>query len=107
MLNHMNENQLKAYYSLLKVTELDSDEDITRSFKKLAMQFHPDRNRGNIEWANKAMAEINAAYTAVMSDRFVKTSETAAEEKERRIREELEKERRREEQDETLIARFV
>jgi DnaJ-class molecular chaperone len=57
---------MKDYYKLLGVTENASDEDIRKAFRKLAFQYHPDRNRGN-PGALETMKKINEAY-AVLSD---------------------------------------
>jgi len=40
--------------------------DIKKAFKKQAMKWHPDRNVGNEEKANKKMKEINEAYTSLL-----------------------------------------
>jgi curved DNA-binding protein CbpA len=57
-------------YKILNVTSSVTDEEISKSYKKLAFQYHPDKNRHRIEWATKAMAELNHAYTTVTSYRF-------------------------------------
>jgi tetratricopeptide (TPR) repeat protein len=54
------------YYQILGVDENASQEEIKRSFKKLAVLFHPDKNPGNTE-AEERFKEINAAYQ-VLSD---------------------------------------
>ncbi|MDH5750749.1 MAG: molecular chaperone DnaJ [Rhodospirillales bacterium] len=49
------------YYSLLGISrEADADE-IKKSYRKLAMKFHPDRNAGD-ESAERKFKEINEAY---------------------------------------------
>ncbi len=49
------------YYRTLGVTSDVSAEDIKKAYRKLAMQYHPDRNRGNSE-SEERLKEINEAY---------------------------------------------
>ena len=51
----------KDYYSVLGVPQGATDKDISRAYKKLAKQFHPDANSGNKE-AEEHFKEISAAY---------------------------------------------
>jgi DnaJ-class molecular chaperone len=53
----------KDYYKVLEVSEDASAEEIKKTYRKLAFQYHPDRNPGKEEM----MKEINEAY-AVLSD---------------------------------------
>jgi curved DNA-binding protein len=53
----------KDYYKILGVREDSSSEEIRKSYRKLAFQYHPDKNPGKEEM----MKEINEAY-AVLSD---------------------------------------
>ena len=39
----------KNYYEVLGVPESATDKDISRAYKKLAKQLHPDANPGNKE----------------------------------------------------------
>lgn len=48
-------------YETLGVSKDASDEEIKKSFHKLALQFHPDRNPGNAE-AEEKFKNISAAY---------------------------------------------
>ena len=48
----------KDYYKVLGVSESASDKDLTRAYRKLAKQFHPDANPGSEE----RFKEISAAY---------------------------------------------
>jgi DnaJ-class molecular chaperone len=52
----------KDYYKTLSVPENASDGEIKKAYRKLAMQYHPDRNSGNEKWANEKFKEINEAY---------------------------------------------
>ncbi len=58
------------YYTFLNVSHTASDEQVSAAYKKLAFQFHPDKNPHRTEWANNAMTKLNIAYAAVMSYRF-------------------------------------
>ncbi|MFC2017914.1 DnaJ domain-containing protein, partial [Chloroflexota bacterium] len=57
----------KDYYKILGVTKSASADAIKKAYRKLAMQYHPDRNQGKEEWANEKFKEINEAY-AVLGD---------------------------------------
>jgi curved DNA-binding protein len=52
----------KDYYDILGVTRNASDTEIKKAYRKLAMQYHPDRNPGKQKWANEKFKEINEAY---------------------------------------------
>ena len=56
----------KDYYELLGVDRSASIDEIKKSYKKLALKYHPDRNPGNKE-AEEKFKEITAAYD-VLSD---------------------------------------
>lgn len=53
----------KDYYDILGVSKNASQEEIKRAFRKLAHQYHPDKNKGNEE----KFKEISEAYQ-VLSD---------------------------------------
>ena len=52
----------KDYYKILGIPRNASEQDIKKAYRKLAMQYHPDRNPGKEEWANEKFKEINEAY---------------------------------------------
>lgn len=56
----------KDYYEVLNLGRNASQEEIKKTFKKLAFEYHPDRNPGNDENLEK-FKEINEAYQ-VLSD---------------------------------------
>lgn len=55
----------RDYYEILGISRNASEQDIKKAFRKLAMQYHPDRNKAPN--AEAKFKEINEAY-AVLSD---------------------------------------
>jgi len=49
------------FYAVLGVAKTATDDEIKKSYRKLAMQFHPDRNNGSSE-AEEKFKEITEAY---------------------------------------------
>ncbi len=56
----------KDYYRILGIERSSSADDVRKAYRKLAMQYHPDRNQGNKQ-AEEKFKEINEAYQ-VLSD---------------------------------------
>jgi DnaJ-class molecular chaperone len=52
----------KDYYGILGISLNATDTEIKKAYRKLAMQYHPDRNPGKEKWANEKFKEINEAY---------------------------------------------
>jgi len=63
-----NKKSLPNYYSVLGLTDNASGIEIKNQYRKLAKQYHPDRNN---ESTQEKMAEINKAYE-VLSDAVLK-----------------------------------
>src|SRR3954470_8540683 len=51
----------RDFYEVLGINRDATDEDIKKSYRKLAMKFHPDRNPGNKE-AEEQFKEAKEAY---------------------------------------------
>jgi curved DNA-binding protein len=57
----------RDYYEVLGVSRNAKEDEIKKAYRKLALKYHPDRNKGNKE-AEERFKEINEAY-AVLSDK--------------------------------------
>ncbi|KAK0535851.1 Molecular chaperone (DnaJ superfamily) [Tilletia horrida] len=52
----------KDYYSILGVSKDASEDDIKKAYKKLALKWHPDRNKDKEEAAKKKFQELGEAF---------------------------------------------
>ncbi len=57
----------KDYYEVLGVGKTASGDDFKKAYRKLAMQYHPDRNPDNEDAAQK-FREISEAYDILSDD---------------------------------------
>lgn len=60
-------SHIKDYYRILQVKKTSGEDDIKKSYRSLAMKYHPDKNPGD-EIAAAVFTEINEAYE-ILSDK--------------------------------------
>src|SRR5579871_4685553 len=65
-MRHMAAGTKRDYYEILGVDKSASGQDLKSAYRKLAMQFHPDRNPGDKESEEK-FKEASEAYE-ILSD---------------------------------------
>lgn len=59
--------KMKCHYEVLGVTRTADSDEIKKSYRKLALRWHPDKNLDNAEEANQQFLLVQAAYD-VLSD---------------------------------------
>eukprot|EP00918_Siedleckia_nematoides_P069954 GHVU01152495.1.p1 GENE.GHVU01152495.1~~GHVU01152495.1.p1 ORF type:complete len:227 (-),score=29.57 GHVU01152495.1:450-1130(-) len=64
----MSSNKDPNYYKVLGINRNATDSEIKKSYRKLALRWHPDKNPENKEEAEKRFKEISEAYE-VLSDK--------------------------------------
>ncbi|KAF4354304.1 hypothetical protein G4B88_007433 [Cannabis sativa] len=52
------------YYNILKVNRNATDDDLKKAYRRLAMKWHPDKNRNNKKEAEATFKQISEAYEA-------------------------------------------
>ena len=57
----------KDYYQILGVGRNATDDEIKKAYRRLALKWHPDRNRDNVQYATERFKEVGEAYD-VLSD---------------------------------------
>jgi len=50
------------YYKILQVDKTAKDDDLKKSYRKLAMKWHPDKNPNNKKEAEAKFKQISEAY---------------------------------------------
>ena len=53
------------YYKILDVHKEASEKELKKAYRKMAVKWHPDNNKDNIEEAEKKFKEISAAYNVL------------------------------------------
>ena len=64
-----NKEKIKSFdpYEILEVTPLSSKAEIKKAYKKLALLYHPDKNKGDMNAKNKFIL-INKAYETLTNE---------------------------------------
>ncbi|KAI9487968.1 hypothetical protein BDB00DRAFT_773427 [Zychaea mexicana] len=62
----LKKSQRKDYYKILGLTKSATDSEIKKAYRKLALQYHPDKNAGDVK-AEAKFKEVGEAYD-VLSD---------------------------------------
>ena len=57
----------KNFYDILWVQKTATNDEIKKAYRKKAMEFHPDRNKGNKD-AESKFKEINEAYNTIWDE---------------------------------------
>lgn len=58
----------RDYYAILAVSEHATEEELKRAYRRLALQYHPDKNPGDRR-AEERFKEISEAYAVLMDQR--------------------------------------
>tara|TARA_Y100000389_G_C17034959_1_gene305281 strand:- start:74 stop:511 length:438 start_codon:yes stop_codon:yes gene_type:complete len=59
---------MKNYYSILDIDKNANKEEIKNAYKKLALKYHPDKNKDNKDIAEEKFKEISEAYEVLSDD---------------------------------------
>ena len=62
-----------SFYEVLSISTTASLTEIQQSYRKLAREYHPDRNLDNIEFSTKIFCRISEAYS-VLSDEVLRSN---------------------------------
>lgn len=62
------QSEVVDYYKLLEVPEDATSDEIKRSFRRLALIHHPDKNKDDIDGATKRFAALQQAYEVLSDD---------------------------------------
>lgn len=55
---------MKNYYTILEITDLASQEDVKKSYRRLVCKYHPDKTHSDINF-DEQIRDINEAYSVL------------------------------------------
>ncbi len=64
------EPDLAIYYSLLDISENATNEQVKDAYRRLVLQWHPDKNPNEPKYAEKMLISIKIAYETIMKNRI-------------------------------------
>ena len=59
---------VKEYYKILELSENCSQTDIKKHYKKMALKWHPDRNKENKDVAEEKFKKVSEAYEVLSNE---------------------------------------
>jgi len=71
-------NMVKNYYKILEIEKSSTDADIRNAYRRLARQWHPDKNRDKQAEAEEKFKEIAEAYQVLTSNKTRTAYDTAS-----------------------------
>lgn len=57
------------YYDILEINKSATSVDVKKAYRKLALQWHPDKNPNNVDEANRRFKQICQAYEILSDDK--------------------------------------
>merc|ERR1712151_391267 len=58
----------KKYYDILEIKEDASNDEIRKAYRRLALKYHPDRNKGNEQESSERFREVGNAYEVLSNE---------------------------------------
>lgn len=72
----LKKSKRKDYYKLLEVPKDASEQDIKKAYRKMAIKYHPDKNRDQ-EGGDEKFKEIGEAYETLIDPQYVSPSSSS------------------------------